>query len=68
MAAYRKGVPLRQSSTSFRVEDGTTCRMPSPVPGPLRGESDFGRTGLRSRVEHSSPRAGSTATLQASPV
>ena len=38
MAAYRKNVPLRQTST-IEVDDGTTCRMPSPLPGPLRGES-----------------------------
>ena len=38
MAAYRKNVPLRQTST-VELDDGTTCRMPSPTPGPLRGES-----------------------------
>ena len=38
MAAYRKNVPLRQTST-IEIDDGTTCRMPSPLPGPLHGES-----------------------------
>ena len=38
MAAYRKKVPLRETST-IEVDDGTSCRMPSPIPGPLRSES-----------------------------
>ena len=38
MAAYRKNVPLRQTST-IEIDDGTTCRMPSPLPGPLRAAS-----------------------------
>jgi len=38
VVAYRKNVPLRQTST-IEIDDGTTCRMPSPLPGPLRAES-----------------------------
>ena len=38
MAANRRNVPLRQSS-GLKVDDGTMCRMPCPIPGPLREES-----------------------------
>jgi len=50
MAAYRKNVPLRQSSGVFRLEDGTMCRMPSPLPGPLRGEFESEPAGLTSNL------------------
>jgi hypothetical protein len=46
MAAYRQSVPLRQSSGIFRIDDGTMCRTPSPLPGPLRGEFGFEPSGL----------------------
>lgn len=36
MAANRQFVPLRYTEAIFIVEDGTSCRMPSPRPGPLR--------------------------------
>lgn len=35
MAACRRNVPLRETSM-IQVDDGTTCRMPGPIPGPLR--------------------------------
>jgi hypothetical protein len=38
MAAHRQNVPVRQESGIFEIEDGTMCRMPSPLPGPLRGQ------------------------------
>jgi hypothetical protein len=38
MAAHRQNVPVRQESGIFEIDDGTMCRMPSPLPGPLRGE------------------------------
>jgi len=38
MAAYRKLVPLREANGIFKHDDGTMCRMPSPLPGPLRNE------------------------------
>ena len=68
MAAYRRSFPLRQSLTSFHVEDGTTCRMPSPLPGPLRGESNFEPTGLRGRLDHPAPGGSSIARSQVIPV
>ena len=37
MAAYRQNIPVRQESGTFEIDDGTMCRMPSPLPGPLRG-------------------------------
>ena len=40
MAAHRKNVPLRNTTEVFAVGDGTMCRMPSPLPGPLRSEPD----------------------------
>jgi hypothetical protein len=40
MAAHRQFVPVRDTENALRVEDGTMCRMPSPAPGPLRGEPD----------------------------
>lgn len=39
MAAYRHYVPLRAAEI-VKVQDGTMCRMPSPRPGPLRGNID----------------------------
>ena len=39
MASYRQLVPLREGEI-VKVQDGTTCRMPSPRPGPLRGNVD----------------------------
>ena len=39
MAAYRSNIPLRQTAEMCLIEDGTMCRMPSPRPGPLRGET-----------------------------
>jgi hypothetical protein len=38
MSAYRKLVPLREANGIFKSHDGTMCRMPSPLPGPLRNE------------------------------
>jgi len=38
MAACRPSIPLRSTAGLVRVNDGTMCRMPSPLPGPLRGE------------------------------
>jgi hypothetical protein len=38
MAAHRQNFPVRQESGIFEIDDGTMCRMPSPLPGPLRGE------------------------------
>jgi hypothetical protein len=38
MASYRKLVPLRSIESLMEIADGTMCRMPSPLPGPLRGE------------------------------
>jgi len=46
MAAYRQNVPLRRSSAVFQINDGTMCRMASPLPGPLRGEFEFEPSGL----------------------
>ncbi|HXP43519.1 MAG TPA: hypothetical protein VN833_24940 [Candidatus Acidoferrales bacterium] len=40
MAAHRQYVPVRDTADVFQVEDGTMCRMPSPTPGPLRGQSE----------------------------
>jgi hypothetical protein len=67
VAAHRQNVPLRQTST-IQVDDGTTCRMPSPIPGPLRGESEFEPTGVRDPLDRCLPRHGSTATAHAIPV
>ena len=39
MASYRQLVPLREAEI-VKVQDGTMCRMPSPRPGPLRGNVD----------------------------
>ena len=39
MASYRQLVPLREAEI-VKVQDGTICRMPSPRPGPLRGNVD----------------------------
>jgi hypothetical protein len=39
MAAYRHHVPLRAAQI-VKLHDGTMCRMPSPRPGPLRGNLD----------------------------
>jgi hypothetical protein len=39
MASYRQLVPLRKAEI-VKVQDGTMCRMPSPRPGPLRGNVD----------------------------
>ena len=39
MASYRQLVPLREAEI-IKVQDGTMCRMPSPRPGPLRGNGD----------------------------
>ncbi len=39
MATCRKNVPIRESDGEIRIDAGTMCRMPSPLPGPLRGES-----------------------------
>jgi hypothetical protein len=39
MAAYRHYVPLRAAQI-VKLHDGTMCRMPSPRPGPLRGNLD----------------------------
>ena len=39
MASYRQPVPLRETEI-VKVQDGTMCRMPSPRPGPLRGNVD----------------------------
>jgi len=40
MAAHRKDCPLLHTGGFIRVMDGTECRMPSPVPGPLRAYWD----------------------------
>jgi len=40
VASHRRNVPLRETSETRLLEDGTMCRMPSPRPGPLRGETD----------------------------
>lgn len=37
MAACRRNIPLRDTAR-IRVDDGTECLMPSPIPGPLREE------------------------------
>jgi hypothetical protein len=39
MAACRKSGPLRETN-NMDVQDGTMCRMTSPLPGPLRGQED----------------------------
>ena len=39
MASSRQLVPLREAEI-VKVQDGTMCRMPSPRPGPLRGNVD----------------------------
>jgi len=38
MAACRQNIPLRYTAGVVRIADGTMCRMPSPLPGPLRGQ------------------------------
>jgi hypothetical protein len=38
MATYRQNAPVRQESGIIEIDDGTMCRMPSPLPGPIRGE------------------------------
>jgi hypothetical protein len=38
MAPFRQSVPLRAVSDHLMLADGTMCRMPSPLPGPLRYE------------------------------
>jgi len=38
MVAFRQNVPLRAIAENFVLADGTMCRMPSPLPGPLRNE------------------------------
>lgn len=40
MAACRKDVPLRATTGVFQIGDGTMCRMPSPLPGPIRVEAN----------------------------
>jgi len=40
MAAHRQYVPLRDTSSTVQIEDGTMCRMPSPRPGPLRCQQE----------------------------
>lgn len=40
MAAHRKDCPLLHTEGFIRVMDGTECRMPSPLPGPLRAYWD----------------------------
>jgi len=40
MAAFRQNIPLRAVAGSFVLADGTMCRMPSPLPGPLRSEPE----------------------------
>lgn len=54
MAAYRQNVPLRETAEIYTIEDGTMCRMPSPRPGPLRGEADDRLPELASDVYGSS--------------
>lgn len=46
MGAYKQNVPLRRASAIFRLNDGTMCRMPSPLPGPLREVFVFEPAGL----------------------
>ena len=40
LAAHRLNVPLRETAKVCLIDDGTMCRMPTPRPGPLRGQSD----------------------------
>ena len=40
MAASRQNAPLRAVADNFVLADGTMCRMPSPLPGPLRNEPE----------------------------
>jgi len=40
MAAFRQNVPLRAVADNLVLADGTMCRMPSPLPGPLRNEPE----------------------------
>ena len=39
MATWRKSGPLRETD-NMDIQDGTMCRMTSPLPGPLHGQSD----------------------------
>jgi hypothetical protein len=65
MAAYRQSVPLRQSSAVFQIDHGTMCRMPSPLPGPLRGEFEFEPSGLSGNLSDGLlPLRGSGAASQ----
>ena len=64
MAAHRESVPLRQTSEVIQIEDGTMCRMPSPLPGPLRGESDVKLPDLILNLSHGNLQAGSGATSE----
>ena len=40
MAACRQYIPIRHAEAIFSVNDGTSCRMPSPLPGPLRCQQE----------------------------
>lgn len=51
MAAHRRSVPLRGAEEIYTIEDGTMCRMPSPRPGPLRGENEDQLFELTRRVD-----------------
>ena len=68
MAAHRRNVPLRETAERCSVEDGTMCRMASPRPGPLRGETGdrlseatISVDGARSRTSDSAPSLNTSA-------
>lgn len=51
MATRRQNVPLRDTAGLPDVADGTMCRMPSPLPGPLRLGNGRELTDLRDVVD-----------------
>lgn len=51
MAANRQNVPLRAVGDNFALADGTMCRMPSPLPGPLRTEREHELLDLKSTLD-----------------
>jgi len=52
MVAFRQNVPLRGIAENFVLADGTTCRMPSPLPGPLRNDPQRKLLDLKSSDEN----------------
>ena len=52
MVAFRQNVPLRAIADNLLLADGTMCRMPSPLPGPLRNEPQRKLLDLKSSDEN----------------